>query len=66
MGEYRAANLPTGSVVADMATAWIKTEEHTWDDRSQVWRPGGWSDDQMDAKLGDGAEVLRVGTGQEG
>lgn len=67
--EYRAANLPVGSVVANSRTAWIKTRHHGYG----PWRSTYGStltNSQMDDELAGGpggfdlAVVLRVGTGE--
>lgn len=57
-----AENLPTGSVVADANTAWIKNHPtHTLQ-----WRATNGSyctDWRIDEAMAVGAEVLRVGDG---
>jgi hypothetical protein len=58
-----AADLPDHSVVADDTTAWIKTYPNVY----TPWRGtngssvGGW---RIDEALANGAQVLRVGTGE--
>lgn len=65
MAEYRAADLPTGSVVATNHEAYIKTHPTMY----AQWRSTSGAhvpDRLIDEDLEGGAEVLRVGTGQEG
>lgn len=64
MHEYRAADLPAGSVVANRLRAWIKGSpfDHRW----QGTNGGRAGNDTIDGELARGAEVLRYGTGEEG
>lgn len=62
---YRAADLPEGSVVAHPRIAWIKGTfgwHVTGGKELDYNRP----DSDVDNALAYGAQVLRVGTGQEG
>ena len=63
MSDVRAADLPTGSVVADGEQAYIKTHPTRW----SQWRAtsGAHIDDtQVQDVLDTGGAVLRVGTGE--
>lgn len=65
MAEYRAADLPEGSVVATEQVAWIKEARFidvpwTCSQRGELV-----GNRDVDRALADGAQVLRVGTGTE-
>jgi hypothetical protein len=65
MSAPRAAELPVGSVVAKPLIAWIKAydDDPEWEGTSS---PGGGhlcSNDDIDAAIARGAQVLRVGDG---
>jgi hypothetical protein len=64
--ERRAADLPQGSVVATTRHVWIKEDASSinpWAGYCETVR--ALSDDYIDDRLADGAEVLRVGSGTE-
>lgn len=67
MTEYRAADLPVGSVVKGSYVQWEKFREPTDRDIS-AWESelgDRWPDRYIDRALNEGAQVLRVGTEQE-
>lgn len=67
MAEYRAADLPEGSVVATDITVWMASRDA--DERGPRWDGllgSETDDDAIDRLLATGARVLRVGNGQEG
>jgi hypothetical protein len=61
MTATKAADLPSGSVVATEFTAWIKSEPGWWqvtgDEVSET-------EDDVQDFLNEGAQVLRVGDGR--
>lgn len=61
MTEYRAADLPEGSVVALNKIAWIKGRD--WWHATGIGSP--YLDSDVDQRIDAGAQVLRVGTGEE-
>lgn len=63
--EYRAADLPEGSVVADAGMAYIKGRDEWWYGTG-LTRHYPYPNPEIDGRLADGANVLRVGNGQEG
>jgi hypothetical protein len=61
----RAEDLPVGSVVAAQGLAWIKGADEWWS-ATGVAREHPYPNGEIDLRLGSGAQVLRVGTGQGG
>jgi hypothetical protein len=61
----RAADLPEGSVVAEIGLAWIKGSQDWWY-ATGIHREHPYLNEEIDQRLAAGAGVLRVGTGGEG
>jgi hypothetical protein len=60
----RAADLPEGSVVAEIGLAWIKGSQDWWY-ATGIRREHAYLNEEIDHRLATGAAVLRVGNGQE-